>query len=68
MEEMTDGSWMLWFHRMELLSRIGLLGSIPELDNQLKGLNQIYSRGGAGLIGRFPNYYFNHWGAYTAYV
>ena len=47
----------------ELLSRIGLLGSIPELDNQLKGLDQIYSRGGAGLIGRLSQLLFQPLGS-----
>ena len=45
MDEMSGTMWMQWFHRMELLSRIGVIQSIVELQKQVIRLDEILAQG-----------------------
>ena len=38
MGKMKDFEWMMWFHRMELLARLGVIHLIPELEIQIHAL------------------------------
>jgi hypothetical protein len=38
MNRLTDAEWMQWFHRMELLARLGVVAQIPELQKQTQTL------------------------------
>jgi len=65
LEEMSDAMWMQWFHRMELLSRIGALQSIPELRKQVIRLEQILKQGKGWFTRRVSHCSFMNWGVYT---
>lgn len=63
--ELDGAGWLLWFHRMELLGRLGLLRRVAELQAQAAALEQMLAAGG-GMFQANPNHaYFKQWGAYT---
>ncbi len=61
MQSMLAADWMMWFHRMECLARLGVIKSISALERQVDCL--------AGCPGWFTktlhHAYFSKWGAYT---
>ncbi len=65
MEQMDGALWMQWFHRTELLSRIGITSSIVELKEQVRRLDKILKQGHGWFMEKLSHSYFMHWGAYT---
>jgi hypothetical protein len=65
MKEMRDAAWMQWFHRMELLSRMGMIHAVPELQRQVRGLDGVLEQGGGWFTKKVSHQYFMNWGAYT---
>ncbi len=65
MERMTAAQWMFWFHRMELLSRSGITGDIPELQRQVDGLRELLQANGGKFALPLSHGYFKKWGSYT---
>lgn len=63
--EMTDKEWMMWFHRMELLSRIGIVNHIKELKEQVIHLIELLKTNDGLYIKRVTHNYFMKWGTYT---
>ena len=62
---LDDAGWMSWFHRMELLARLGVIQRVPELERQVAALAELLESG-AGLFTRpLRHAYFKKWGAYT---
>ncbi len=57
--------WMMWFQRMELLSRLGVVGSIPGLRRQVDALREMLDAEGGCFTKRLNHNYFRRWGAYT---
>jgi hypothetical protein len=45
MNRLTDAEWMQWFHRMELLARLGVVAQIPELQKQTQTLTDMLIAG-----------------------
>jgi hypothetical protein len=64
MTSMNEAQWMMWFHRMELLSRLGVVDSIPELRNQVNILQDMFDDDG-WFTRQINHDYFKRWGAYT---
>jgi hypothetical protein len=62
---MNDSEWMLWFHRMELLARIGIINHIPELVGQIQELERILESNQGFFAKKLKHYYFQKWGAYS---
>ena len=62
---MKDKEWMMWFHRMELLSRIGVVKHIKELNEQVCYLLNLLDKSEGLFAKRLSHYYFNKWGTYT---
>jgi hypothetical protein len=62
---MTAPEWMLWFHRMELLARLGVAEKIPELRGQLEKLSALLNERGGWFSNQLNHDYFKRWGAYT---
>lgn len=62
---LTDSGWMQWFHRMELLARLGVVNPIPELKRQVKALAEIIEEGRGLFTKKLNHVYFQKWGAYT---
>lgn len=59
---LTPAGWMMWFHRMELLTRLGIIPQTPVLQNQVEGMRSIRAGGWFPLA--LEHSYFRHWGAY----
>lgn len=65
MENLTDAEWMQWFHRMELLARLGVVGKIRGLKQQAQTLAKILEEGQGLFTKKLNHTYFQKWGAYT---
>ncbi|HVN14726.1 MAG TPA: hypothetical protein VMT73_03220 [Anaerolineales bacterium] len=65
MNELTDAEWMLWFHRMEHLARLGVVSQIPELKSQVQALECMLEQGQGIFTKKLSHPYFQKWGAYT---
>lgn len=64
MEKLGAIEWMMWFHRMELLARVGVVGQLSELKGQLTYLNQrLYELKGI-FDNKITHSYFTKWGTY----
>jgi hypothetical protein len=63
MNTLTDAEWMQWFHRMELLARLGVVGQIPELKRQAQALEKMLEEG--LFTKKLRHTYFHKWGSYT---
>jgi hypothetical protein len=57
--------WMMWFHRMELLARLGVVRSIHALVRQITFLRDILAAGQGRFTKALSHPYFRRWGAYT---
>jgi hypothetical protein len=65
MGKMKDFEWMKWFHRMELLARLGVIHLIPALENQIWTLCKILDEND-GFFGLKINHpYFRKKNVYT---
>jgi hypothetical protein len=60
-----DAHWMMWFHRMELLSRLGVVRSIPALMRQINVFRETLAAGQGRFTPALSHVYFRKWGAYT---
>jgi hypothetical protein len=61
----SNAQWMQWFHRMELLARLGVVKQIPELERQVQILSNILLESGGIFTKKLSHLYFQRWGAYT---
>jgi hypothetical protein len=64
-EVLDDAHWMMWFHRMELLSRLGVVQSLPTLARQIAVLREMLAAGQGCYAKVLSHAYFRKWGAYT---
>jgi hypothetical protein len=62
---MDGAAWMMWFQRMELLARLGVVSSVPALARQVVVLRATLDADGGRFIQRLSHPYFKQWGAYT---
>ncbi len=61
-----DGlGWMMWFHRLELLARLGVVSGVPQLTRQLESLRGMLTEGGGWFSRPLAHFSFRKWGAYT---
>ncbi len=65
LQALDDAQWMIWFQRMELVSRLGVLAEVPGLVAQVRELIQILEEGGGWFTRAHSHPYFRKWGAYT---
>jgi hypothetical protein len=65
MDQLSDAEWMQWFHRMELLSRLGVIHQIPELEQQVHTLESLLLENHGLFTKNLSHPYFQKWGAYT---
>ena len=62
---LKPNEWMIWFQRMELLARSGVVKAVPELRQQISDLGAILEAGGGWFAIPMTHEYFRRWGAYT---
>jgi hypothetical protein len=65
MASLPPADWMIWFHRMELLARLGVVHRIAQLHRQVDTLQQMLSQDQGWFTKELKHDYFKHWGAYT---
>ena len=65
LEELSAKEWMMWFHRMELAARLGVVGSVPALERQICQLEEILREQGGIFTRSLSHYYFQKWTPYT---
>ena len=65
LNDMTDDQWMLWFHRLELLARLGVVNHIPDLKQQAQTLANLLRENQGLFTKNLSHTYFSKWGAYT---
>jgi hypothetical protein len=61
--QLDDARWMIWFHRMELFARLGVVHRVPRLRAQVARLQQMLA--GDKFPKPLSHAYFRKWGAYT---
>ena len=64
MNKLDDAHWMMWFHRMECLARLGVIKSVPELQKQVHTLADLLDADGL-FAKKLSHPYFSRWGAYS---
>ena len=65
MEHLTAAEWMMWFHRMEMLARLGIVPDVRAFSNQVQYV-QALRMNSSGLFPLKINHrYFHDWGAYS---
>lgn len=64
MDELSSQEWMVWFHRTELLSRLGIVKFIPELVEQINYLKQYLLENNELFKLKLSHYYFHKWNMY----
>ena len=62
---LTGGQKMMWFHRMELLARLGVVAGSETLASQLRALDAMLFEGGGYNNQALRHPYFTKWTAYT---
>lgn len=63
---LLDGKgWAMWLHRMEMLSRLGVVGAVPGLRAQVEELARILRASEGGFAVQIAHPYFTRWTAYT---
>ncbi len=62
---LIDAEWMQWFHRMELVARLGVVQEIPELKRRAQILAKILEEDQGLFTKKLSHAYFQKWGAYT---
>jgi hypothetical protein len=62
---LNDSSWMMWFQRMELLARLGVIRKVPDLKKQVAALYEILEAGAGRFVLPLKHKYFRQWGPYT---
>ena len=65
MEKLSDAGWFIWFQRMELLARMGIVPEIRELTGQVDVLLEMLDESGGWFDLPLRHAYFHKWGAYT---
>ncbi|MBD3218622.1 MAG: hypothetical protein GF310_10125 [candidate division Zixibacteria bacterium] len=65
MDSMSAGEWMMWFHRMELLARTGLVNKVPELKQQVDTLQGLLDSNDGWFTKKLNYDYFRRWSSYT---
>lgn len=63
--KLKDKEWMMWFHRMELLSRLGLVTEIKELKQQVETIIKLLKESDGLFSKKINHLYFRKWSPYT---
>jgi hypothetical protein len=65
LESMQDAEWMMWFHRMELLARTGVLHRVPEFVEQVGALEKLLDEKDGFFTKKLNHAYFQKMGVYS---
>lgn len=65
LETLSPAGWAMWFHRMEVLARLGVVAHVPALREQAEELRVILESSDGRFMVPLRHEYFRKWGAYT---
>lgn len=65
MKNLTAKEWMMWFHRTELISRLGIARKIDTIRKQLDYVNSMVNENNGLFMTKLNHYYFTKWTGYT---
>ncbi len=65
MDSLDDAGWMMWFHRMELFARLGIIHLVPELKDQITRLEEMLTSHKGRFLLKVNHYYFKKWTPYS---
>jgi hypothetical protein len=63
--KMDSAHWMMWFIRMELISRTGIVPYVPALKRQVQQLETLLDEQDGLFTNHVSHPWFTHWSAYT---
>ncbi len=56
--------WMMWFHRVELIARLGIANDVPQIRRQIDVLQDYLNSNQGFFIKPLSHYYFTKWDKY----
>lgn len=56
--------WMMWFHRTELISRLGIAFEVPSIKAQIEYVNKILSDNNGLFTKKLRHFYYTKWTQY----
>lgn len=65
LQALSPAGWFMWFHRMEILARLGVVSGVAALREQADQLRAIVQSSGGRFNVPLRHDYFRKWGAYT---
>jgi hypothetical protein len=64
MNSLNAKEWMMWFHRTELISRLGIAAKISSIKTQIEFINNILNENNGLFTKKLKHYYFTKWTQY----
>lgn len=64
MDNLKAKEWMLWFHRTELIARLGIASAIPAIKTQIAFMNDILNTNNGLFTKKLRHYYYTKWTPY----
>jgi len=64
MNKLTPKKWMMWFHRTELIARLGVAAKIIPIKTQIDYVNNHLSENNGLFAKKLRHYYFTKWTQY----
>lgn len=64
MELLNSKEWMMWFHRTELISRLGIAFEVTSIKAQIEYVNKILNDNNGLFTKKLRHFYFTKWTQY----
>jgi hypothetical protein len=64
LEQINAKDWMMWFHRVEMIARLGIIDKIEAIKYQIQSLQNILCEDEGFFIKPLSHFYFNKWTQY----
>jgi len=64
LDDLSAKEWMMWFHRTELIARLGIINDIQILNQQVNQLEGLLMQSEGVFSKKLSHYYFNKWTPY----
>jgi hypothetical protein len=63
-DNIKDKDWMMWFHRTEMIARLGIAGEIEAINKQINALQYMLFESEGFFRKELSHYYFHKWTQY----
>lgn len=65
MSSLNAKEWMMWFHRTELIAKLGIATKVDSIKRQIDYVNNLLKENNGLFIKKLRHYYFTKWTQYT---